>query len=839
MLPRSPHAPRLRLLAALCAAVLTCLAFAAAFGDLPPPDALVTRSSPGSTKILDRHGHLLYEVLEPRDGRRTRVGLSDLPAHLIQAVLAVEDAKFYRHPGVDVAGVARSLLQALQAGHSVSGGSTITQQLARDLLLSDAERQSRSLLRKAREMVLALRLTAAYDRDTILTMYLNEVYFGQLAYGVEAAARTYFGRPAAELDLAESALLAGLIQSPFTYNPLVHQDAARARQSTVLTLMEKNGFVTAEQAGAARDEELHFATSTPATTIRAPHFVAYVRSLLEERYGPEAANGGGLVVTTTLDLDLQRQAESAVARQLAALQRRGSDGSGPDHNVHDAALVALDPASGQILAMVGSADYFDESIDGAVNVALARRQPGSAIKPITYAAALAQGLTPATVIADVPRTFVTEEGMAYTPENYDRTWHGPISLRAALATSSNMVAVRVLDRIGLPAMLETARYLGITSFSEQDRHGLALTLGGGEVTLLELTAAYSALANSGRPAQPMAILAVRRADGSTLGVPGPAGPPPRGISEQVAFLITDILADDAARMPAFGASGPLSLSRPAAAKTGTTTDFRDNWTVGYAPQLAAGVWVGNADNEPMFGTSGVTGAAPIWHDLMESALAGEPVIRFSRPNGIVEAEVCESSGLLATPECLRRRHEIFLAGTEPLAADDTYRRLLVDGATGLLWTERCSGPRAERVYRIVDLEIAEWARGQGIPQPPTAYCDGSGSVTASVRSSEAAHPILLISYPDADSRFAISTQIPPDQQLIELAAWASSDIVRLRMELDRAVLRDFEGPPFRTLWPLSLGTHALSIVGWDESGRTVRGTAITFTVEATEVTARR
>ena len=605
----------------LAAAALVLLAAACwgFLGDLPAPEALITRSSPDATKILDRHGRLLFEILDPRAGRRTRVALSDLPTHLSQAVIAVEDANFYQHPGVDVTGLARAVVQAVRAGHTVSGGSTITMQLARALLLSKEERESRTLTRKLREMVLAVRLSRVYAKETILEMYLNEVYFGQLAYGVEAASQAYFGKPARELDLAESALLAGLIQSPADYDPLVHLNAALARQGVVLGLMVKSGALSQAQADLARAETLHFAPQTHAGTVfRAPHFVSYVRDLLESAYGPERVTRGGLHVLTTLDLDLQEHAEAVVKQQLADLARQTREEGAPDYDVHDAALVALDPATGEILAMVGSADYFDSSIDGAVNVALADRQPGSSIKPITYAAAFARDLTPASVFNDVPTTFLTKEGDPYAPQNYDRQWHGPISLRQALATSSNMVAVQVLDHIGLDAMLTTARSLGISTFQSSERFGLALTLGGGEVKLLELTAAYAAFANSGRKVEPRAILSV---DNTPY---GEVSQQPQAVSPQVAFLVTDILSDDQARIPAFGESSILQLDRPAAAKTGTTTDFRDNWTVGYTPDLAVGVWVGNADNQPMNAISGITGAGPIWHNFMEAALKDRP-----------------------------------------------------------------------------------------------------------------------------------------------------------------------------------------------------------------------
>ena len=442
--------------------------------------------------------------------------LSELPLNLQHAVVAVEDANFYQNPGVDLAGIVRAVWQNIRAGQIVSGASTITQQLARELLLSKDESTSRTLTRKFREMVLALRLTQAYPKDKILEMYLNEAYFGQLAYGAEAASQTYFGKPARDLDLSESALLAGLIQSPAAYNPLVNLDAAQARQRIVLDLMVKHGYITDQDARLALSEPLHFsATSSEAASLRAPHFVTYVRNLLEEEYGAEAVNHGGLRVITTLDLDLQDRAEAIVKYNVSEMARRTREEGAPDYNLHDAALVAIKPDTGEILALVGSADYFDSSIDGAVDVALANRQPGSAIKAITYATAFAQDLTPASVMSDVPTSFLTKENQPYAPLNYDQTWHGPISLRTALATSSNMVAVKVLDHVGIDLMIRTAKALGISTFNDSDRFGLALTLGGGEVKLLELTAAYAAFANEGKRVEPIAILSVTDDRGPT------------------------------------------------------------------------------------------------------------------------------------------------------------------------------------------------------------------------------------------------------------------------------------------------------------------------------------
>ncbi|MFQ5854621.1 MAG: transglycosylase domain-containing protein [Anaerolineae bacterium] len=835
--------------------------------NLPSPEALITRSSPDATKIYDRNGRLLYEILDPRAGRRTRVSLAELPLHMRQAVIAVEDANFYSNPGIDLRGITRATLQMIRQRRIVSGGSTITQQLARAVLLSQEERIQRTFARKLRESFLALRITRTFSKDQILEMYLNEVYFGQLAYGVEAAANTYFGKPARELDLAEAALLAGLIQSPAAYNPLVDIDAAQHRQAIALDLMVKAGFVAPVEAELAKVEPLHFTGGN--VPLRAPHFVSYVRNLLEAKYGDELVNHGGLQVITTLDLDLQNRAEAIIRRRMAELNKR--EPGKPDYNVSDAALVAIDPHTGEILAMVGSADYFDERIDGAVNVALARRQPGSAIKPITYATAFEKNcqfdigywvldigdstpntqypvpntqypcFTPATVLSDVSTTFLTKENEPYRPMNYDRMWHGPISLRRALATSSNMVAVKVLDAVGVQAMIDTAEALGITTLSDRDRYGLALTLGGGEVKLLELTAAYAAFANAGKRVTPVAILEVRSSSQPAIQQSSHLTTEPSShpaISPQVAYLITDILSDDQARLPAFGENNVLKLTRPAAAKTGTTTDWRDNWTIGYTPDLAVGVWVGNADNSPMRFISGITGAGPIWHDFMEEALKAKPARNFTRPDDLVEVEICESSGLLPTEHCQRRKRELFIKDTEPTAYDTSYQALDIDIATGLLWAESCQGPRVQRVYRLLPSEARDWGRQAGIPEPPTQTCTGQtialevGGMSAQPVAAQSPTRPLVVTSPAPNTTFALSSQLPASFQRVEVVAQArtTTPLRQVTLSMDDEPLATFSRPPYRALWQLEAGAHQVRAVGVDADGRPVESEPVQFIV---------
>ncbi|HEX6291593.1 MAG TPA: PBP1A family penicillin-binding protein, partial [Herpetosiphonaceae bacterium] len=623
---------------------------------LPTPEHLRARAAIGNTRILDRHGRLLYEMPDPLSGRQRPVPLDEIPLALRQATIAVEDRSFYANLGIDPRGIARAAWIDLRARKLVAGGSTITQQLARNFLLDPQLMQQRTLTRKLREMVLALKLTATYPKDEILALYLNQSYYGGLAYGVEAAAQHFFGKPVRDLDLAEAALLAGLPQAPSYYDPVSNPDAAITRQSAVLDAMVSAGYITSTQADAARREPLQFATSRP--PMQAPHFVHYVLDQLAAQFGADTVARGGLTVTTTLDANLQAASQAILQRQIAALAI--PTGGGPDHQVRNGAVVVLDPADGAILTMVGSPNFADAASQGQVNAALARRQPGSAIKPLTYAAALERGFTPATTILDVPTSFPTREGRPYTPENYDRAFHGPLSLREALATSSNVSAVKVLNQIGVPALLEIAARLGITTLQEDSgRFGLALTLGGGEVTPLELTASYAAFANGGQRVTPYAIVSVDSEEQRTgamrvpMRVPSPEGTrhghpahqepgknveretlnakletwnlkleTQTAVSPQVAYLISDMLSDRYARMRAFGEVSALDVDRPAAAKTGTTSDWRDNWTIGYTPDRVVGVWVGNADGQPMEAISGVSGAGPIWNEVMLAAHRG-------------------------------------------------------------------------------------------------------------------------------------------------------------------------------------------------------------------------
>ena len=833
--------------------------------DLPSPDQLYQRATAPSTRIYDRHGRLLYEILDPHGGAHSPVPLADVPPACRDATIATEDASFYHNPGVDLWAIVRALWINLRGGEVLSGGSTITQQLARNLLLSPEERTEISLERKMRESILAWRLARTYSKDEILTLYLNETYYGNLAYGIDAAAQKTFARQAAELDLAECALLAGLPQAPAHYNPLENPGAAKDRQNVVLGLMVRHGFISQHEADLAAREDLHFA-SVP-FPIEAPHFVMVVRGQLEREFGLEAIYTQGLQVYTTLDLDVQDAAQRVVRRRLAQLSAARPDH--PPHNVRNAAVVVMDPYTGEVLAMVGSPDYFDPRIDGAVNAAVATRQPGSSIKPITYAAAFdptrPRPLTPATMMVDVRTAFVTREGDPYVPRNYDRQWHGPVLLRQALASSYNLVAVKVLDHVGLDAMTRLARSMGITTFDSPDRFGLALTLGGGEVRLLELTAAYGAFANGGRRVDPVTIARVEDHRGQTLRV-WKMDPGVRVMDERVAYLITDILSDNLARAPSFGEGSALRLSRPAAAKTGTTTDWRDNWTVGYTPGLVTGVWAGNADNEPMKGVSGVTGAAPIWHDVMETLLKGQPVREFVEPPGMVRVEVCADSGLppyrpaavggqpLAVgreqPDgprragCPRTVTELFIEGTEPTRTDDWHWWYDLDARNGLLAGPGCPSEFvARKRYTRYPAEAHDWVRWQNIPQPPDVYsplCPGAQMTDR--RSQIAAEPtpysllptpyFLLLTSPDQGSHYRMSPEIPASAQQILVAARPTDGVSVREITLlaDGRPLATLTRLPYQVLWPMKVGKHTFTALGIDTEGRGVEGNRITIEV---------
>ncbi len=724
-----------------------------------------------TTKILDRNGHVLYEIIDPSAGRRTYVNLDDIDPDLIAATLTTEDKEFYNHPGFDPFAILRAFWQNYRGGEIVSGASTITQQLARALLLSPEERFERSYDRKIREAVLAMELTRRYSKDDILEIYLNENFYGNLAYGIQAAAETYFGVDANNLTLGQASFLAGLPQAPAVYDIYSDPDATLKRHEDVLVLMyqasQEQGCILvnyptrpSEQVCVdpvsvtlAVEEVRNHDFGSPDIQIRYPHWVTYVRSLLEQRYDPQLIYRSGFTVYTTLDPEIQDLAQTAVSEQVAALAtNRASSG----------ALVALRPATGEILAMVGSADFFNEEISGQVNMAINPRQPGSAIKPLTYLAAFEKGWTPATLLWDVPSEFPPsgrpdDLRPPYKPVNYDGRFHGPVLVRSALANSYNVPAVKALEFVGIyddPAtpqqegLVSFAKRLGITTLTRDD-YGLSLGLGGGEVTLLELTGAYAAFANNGQLVPPVAITRIEsnvvnpdtgKHERQVIFEYQPE-PGSQVVRPEHAYLVSSILADNEARTPAFGANSVLKISFPAAVKTGTTNDFRDNWTIGYNPDLAIGVWVGNADYTPMVNTSGVSGAAPIWASVMDKAapaLTGGQPTPFTRPGGVVERVICKYSGSLPSQWCkgdVNQTTELFAADQPPLPKEqDLWQKVAIDTWTGLRASAACPDFVDEReVLNVLDPWGRKWIRqnqdGQAWMQrmgfkPPAVFTPG-------------------------------------------------------------------------------------------------------------------
>lgn len=584
-----------------------------------------------TTYVYDRHGQLLAEIVD--EGYRTWVPLDRISPHVIDAVVATEDASFFQNAGYDPRRIIGAMIQNAEAGDVVSGASTITMQLARLLFFSTDLRYDQSMERKAYEALLAQDLTRLYTKDEILEMYLNLVHFGRTAYGIEAAAQLYFGKRAADLSPAEATLLAGIPQQPGDYDLFRNLEAVKPRQRIVLDLMARHGYLSVAEADAIFAENVSLEPdSTPPAVRHAPHFVQHVLGDVEGQMqgvfqemdlGRSVAEDfrverSGLRIYTTLDLRMHQLAQQIVSEQVAVLQ--------PRYDLSNAALLVLKPGTAEILAMVGSADFENVGISGQVNVATRQRQPGSAIKPILYALAMDdQLISPATVIWDLEAAYRISRTDTYRPRNYDERFHGPVTVRTALANSYNIPAVKVLDGLGVSRMLEGARQMGVQSLNRDSSwYGLSLTLGGGEVTLLDLTTAFHTLANGGGYVAPQAVRFTDGAPQSRNLRPGEPEPQPV-ISPAAAFLTTHIMQDNAARTPAFGANSSLQLSRPAAAKTGTTTDWRDNWTMGYTRFLVAGVWAGNSDGRPMRNVSGVTGAAPIWQAFMEAVIA-DPVL---------------------------------------------------------------------------------------------------------------------------------------------------------------------------------------------------------------------
>jgi penicillin-binding protein 1C len=751
-------------LPALTTVVVLGLLTFAYFAPFDEPEARM--QAPGAV-VVDSTGVILQR--DTSDGIRIPVTLDAIAPYAIEATIGAEDERFFRHPGADPIAMVRA---AVHLPRARSGASTITQQLARRLYLPG---DSPLFVRKVRESLVAFQLEAHLSKDEILEAYLNSIYYGRGAYGIEAAARVYFGTSARNLDLAQASFLAGLPQLPGALDPTRDAAPGKARQAYVLDRMVARGKISRAEAEAAAREPLEFLAELQPPI--APHFVQFALAELAA-VRPDLAGRPGLVIETTLDAGLHQEAERAARLRLAELDGRGA---------HNAAVVVLDPASGRLLAMVGNLDFFGAGDGSQLNMALEPRQPGSALKPFLYLAAFENGYTAATPVLDVPTVFATATG-PYAPQNYDRRFHGVVAVREALASSLNVPAVRTLDEIGVGTFLEVAHRVGLRTLTDTEVYGLALTLGGGEVRLLDLATAYGSLANRGLLVEPYAVQRVRDHTGEVLYERPPARTR-RVASPQHAYLLADILADRDARITGFGQATPFDLPFRAAVKTGTTSAWRDNWTLGFTADRVVGVWVGNADNRPMEGVSGIDGTGPIWRDVMLMAARGRQPQWLERPPGLVEATVCPPTGLLPGAACPSPARELFVAGTEPRAVERYY-------LTGQAGEPLVDPPPAARA----------WAIDAGMSLAP-----------ASTRPVE-----LQIAQPGPGWVVYLAPELPDQRLLIRLSVppGTSSLVVKVDGE---AAGRPHPADP-RLVWRLEPGHHVLEATAVLADGRVLTAT---------------
>ena len=658
--------------------------------DLPSPRRIThDQNFAVTSQIFDRNGVLLYEIFA--DENRTPIKLDSLPPHVYQASIAIEDKNFYSHFGFDIAGITRAIAKNIR-GERLEGGSTITQQLVKNALLTS----ERSLQRKLKEGILAMFTEVMYSKEEILEMYLNYISYGGTSVGIESAAQTYFKKPASELTLAEAALLAGLPQAPSRYSPFGSDPtSAKNRQKEVLRRMTEDGYITKLQAAEAESQVLEFALST--TDIKAPHFVFYVRDLLFELYGEETVRRGGLRVHTTLDLALQDTAQASLSAELETLER---------YRVGNGSALVVKPDTGEILSMIGSRNYFDATAEGQVNVTLARRQPGSSIKPIMYATGMElKAFNPGSILVDTPTCFTVPGQKPYCPKNYDGSFKGPVTIRDSLGNSLNITAVKALRIIGVEQFMQQATNMGITGWDDASRYGLSLTLGGGEVRMIDLAQAFSVLANQGVKVPLTPLLRVEDYKGEVLLEYNPEeikmslaemneyetmqkkDSLTRVMHRAPAYLTSHIMQDNNARRMAFGPRSELVIpNQVVSAKTGTTNELKDNWTVGFTPEFLVITWVGNNDNTPMNRSlvSGVTGAAPIWNDIMSYILTDREPTWQEKPDDVASGFVC-ASGFPSTPDnqCQGRYTELYWDQSKPSYSQLVKESVWIDPRTGL------------------------------------------------------------------------------------------------------------------------------------------------------------
>lgn len=777
--------------------------------DLPDPNKLNERKVAESTQIFDRTGeHLLYEIYQNQ--KRRIVDYSEMSPWIPKATIAVEDKFFYEHSGIRVVSIVRAAVNNFLGRKAGSGGaSTLTQQLIKNTIVGDQH----SIFRKIKEAILALRLEKKYSKDDILKMYLNEMPYGSTNYGVEAASQSYFRKPSKDLDIAESATLAALLKAPSRY--LNNASLLRDRRDLVIRLMYDQGMITEEQKKESQGQALRIYTSSG--IMNAPHFVLYVKQLLADKYGENTVDTAGLKVITTLDYDKQLEAEKIVKEQ--------GDKFSKSANADNAALVAIDPKTGQILAMVGSRDFNNEDIDGQFNVAvLGLRQPGSSFKPFVYTAAFEKGYTPETVIYDTITNFDLSGKKPYQPNNYDGKEHGLVTIRTALQGSLNIPAVKTMYLVGEKETIDFASRFGYTTFTGD--YGLSLVLGGGEVNLLEHTMAYAALANNGTYLPPVSILEIQNPDGSKA-FEWKQDPGHEAVKPEIAATIANVLSDDPARQYIFGANSTLTLGdRPVAAKTGTTNDYKDAWTMGYTPSLTVGVWVGNTTPKPMKG-GGNTLAGTIWNQFMRFALKGTPVETFPTPpettvtkpvlrgsNGGIRLPINTTNGKIAVsttpPNLVTERtylppHDILHyvnredpTGPAPLnPADDPQYENWESGLRA--WIEKSNDSGANLV----------------LEEPPTEVDDGSNAEFA---------PTISVVTPTSG---AVLTD--PNITL-SVEATSPRGVTNVVFYIDNKLVATFNNPPFVTTYhtdKLNQGNHVFKVVASDDQGN-VGSSATTF-----------
>ena len=650
------------------------------FKDMPNPKKLSSGDYPESSQIMDRNGKLLYEIYT--DKNRTSVSLDKIPDKMIKATLAIEDNNFYKHTGFDLKGIIRGLYRTVFQKR-LQGGSTLTQQLVKNALLSP----ERTWERKIKEAVLTIITETLYSKDQILEMYFNQTPYGGTMWGVESAAKGIFNKDVKDLSLAEAALIAGLPGSPTRYSPFAHPDAAKNRQEMVLKRMEELKYISTDEYEKAKNEKLNYNLNK--NSITAPHFVFYVKEKLIEKYGIQKVTEGGLKVWTSLDSDIQNYAQEQVAVEIEKLKKQ---------KVGNGAAMVTDSKTGQILAMVGSKDYFDTEIDGKYNVTTALRQPGSSIKPLNYAVGIELGkASAASIFDDDPTCFNVENQKAYCPTNYGGAYHGVQSLRNSLGNSLNIPAVKMLSLNSVQTFVASASAMGLSTLKNASDYGLSLTLGGGEVYMTDMVTAFGVFSNMGTKQDLVSVLRVTDKSGQVLEqynyIPGE-----RVMSSETTYIIADILSDDGARSMVFGRGSMLNIKKhpEVAVKTGTTNDMRDNWTIGFTPENVVAVWVGNNDNTKMGGlVSGTTGAAPIWNRIMTKVLENKAVKSFTKPSEVITMNVCNLTGLLPPEGGCESHNELFKKEFAPTQRMGLQNNILIDKTTSKVVKEGDNNPNAE------------------------------------------------------------------------------------------------------------------------------------------------